>query len=38
LELFQEGKEGGIKENGEFKYDIFYIRTYIDATMYPHPT
>jgi hypothetical protein len=32
---------GGIKENDggrEFKYDIFHIRTFVNATMYPHPT
>jgi hypothetical protein len=31
---------GGIKEKGggsEFKYDIFDIRTFINATMYSHP-
>jgi hypothetical protein len=33
------GREG-IKENGgggEFKYDIFDIRAFINATMYPYP-
>jgi hypothetical protein len=33
-----KGWGGGIKENdgrGEFKYDIFDIRTFINATVYP---
>jgi hypothetical protein len=37
------GMRGVIKENsggGEFKYDIFDIllRTFVNTTMYPHPT
>jgi hypothetical protein len=34
--MFQEWGEGGIKE-GEFKYEIFDIRTFVNATEYPHP-
>jgi hypothetical protein len=33
--------EGGMKENGgrgEFMSDIFDIRTFVNATMYPNPT
>jgi hypothetical protein len=32
---------GGIKESGggcEYKYDIFDIRTFINATLYPPPS
>jgi hypothetical protein len=35
---FPEIGDGDIKENGgwgEFKYDIFDIRTSVNATMYP---
>jgi hypothetical protein len=39
LKLFQEwGKQGEIKENdgeGEFKYDIVDVRTFVNVTMYP---
>jgi hypothetical protein len=38
LKLFQERRERGTKENNggvELKYDIFDIRTFVDATMYP---
>jgi hypothetical protein len=31
----------GIKENSrgvEFMYDIFFVRTCVNATMYPHPS
>jgi hypothetical protein len=31
--------EGGVKENDggcDFKYDIFVIRTFVDATIYTH--
>jgi hypothetical protein len=40
LKLFQQWSGRGIKENsggGEFKYDIFDIRTFVNATMYPYP-
>jgi hypothetical protein len=36
--MFQEWGEGGKEENdrgGEFKYDIFDIRTFVNATKYP---
>jgi hypothetical protein len=32
---------GRMKENGgggQFKYDIFYIITFVNTTMYPYPT
>jgi hypothetical protein len=37
LKLFLELREKGIKENdggGEFKYDMFDIRTFVNATVY----
>jgi hypothetical protein len=40
VETLPRMKGRGIKESGggdEFKYDIFDIRTFVNATMYPHP-
>jgi hypothetical protein len=38
LKLFQEWEERGYKENDEFNYDIFDIRTFVNVTMYPIST
>jgi hypothetical protein len=38
LKIFQEWGEEGMKENGggsKFMYNI--VRTFVNATMYPHP-
>jgi hypothetical protein len=39
LKLSLEWGKGGIQENGggsEFKYDIFNIRTFVNATVYSY--